>query len=124
LEDDYPDPAKVQAETQRRDGFHDRLSAVHHGQLTAIAQVNLEANPDIQRTNLTRSTDINEQLKAIPGLVGLLQDLVLNVARYRERLFETYATVDDYTTRSIAWTMSLKYPDGYQAVRDALNAAE
>ena len=47
LKDDYPDPAKVQAETQRRDGFHDRLSEVHHGQLTAIAQVDLEANLDI-----------------------------------------------------------------------------
>jgi hypothetical protein len=65
-----PDAIKVQIAMQIRINFENRLIEVHHAQLSATTKLDLGPSLAVQRTNLSRSSDINEQLKAVPGLVG------------------------------------------------------
>jgi hypothetical protein len=111
---EHPDANMVQTATQTRTDFENRLLAVHRKQLPAIAHLNIGPSLEVQRDNLTRSTDINEQFKAVLGLVGLLREVVLNLARYRNGLITAYSTVDEYMARSTARLMSVKYPVAYE----------
>jgi hypothetical protein len=117
-----PSPTKSDVAAQSCTNFQNLLEEVHRAQLSRITQFNLEISLGTQRANLTRSTDIGKLLEAVPGLVGLLRDVVLNLARYRNALFDAYATVDEDMVRTVARLMSVKYPVGYIAVRESLNA--
>jgi hypothetical protein len=120
---EHPDANMAQTATQTRTDFENRLLAVHRKQLPAIAQLNIGPSLEVQRDSLTRSTDINEQIMAVPGLMGLLRKAVLKLERYRNGLITAYSTVDEYMARSTAGLMSVKYPVAYECVREALNAA-
>ncbi|KAF1832601.1 hypothetical protein BDW02DRAFT_599815 [Decorospora gaudefroyi] len=107
----------TKAAIQHRIKFQAHVEAYHDAQLATMVQINTEPSLERIRKNMEEAAyDIEALMKCVPGLVGLLQDLVLKGAQYRDQLLQTLGAVDDGLTRDVAHLVAGKYPHGYRFV--------